>query len=85
MNVGDPYRSPVREYCPTSLNSEGGKMALRESARPYCTTEASNDRGGKGLGIKCLRDGSSWDNGLDVSKTKFKDGFHLEKRANCKS
>ena len=49
MNVGYPYRSPVREYCPTSLNSEGGKMALRESARPYCTVEASNDRGGKGL------------------------------------
>ena len=39
---------------------------------------------GAALGVKCLRDGSSWDNGLDVSKTKFKDGFHLEKRANCK-
>ena len=38
---------------------------------------------GAALGIKCLRDGPSWNNGLDVSKTKFKDGFHLEKRANC--
>ena len=40
---------------------------------------------GAALGIKCLRDGSSWDKGLDVSKTKFRDGFHLEKRANCSS
>ena len=38
---------------------------------------------GAALEIECLRDGSSWDNGLDVSKTKFKDGFHLEKKANC--
>ena len=38
---------------------------------------------GAALGIKCLRDGSSWDNGLDISKTKFKDGFHLEKKENC--
>ena len=39
---------------------------------------------GAALGVKCLRDGSSWNNGLDVSNTKFKDGFHLEKRVNCK-
>ena len=39
---------------------------------------------GAALGIKCLRDGSSWDNGFDVSQTKFKDGFHLEKQVNCK-
>ena len=38
---------------------------------------------GAALGIKCLRDCSSWNNGLDISNTKFKDGFHLEKRANC--
>ena len=38
---------------------------------------------GAALEIKCLRDGSSWDSGLDVSNTRFKDGFHIEKRKNC--
>lgn len=38
---------------------------------------------GSALGIKCLRDGSSWDKGMDVSGNKFRDGFHLESRHNC--
>ena len=35
------------------------------------------------LGIKCLRDGSSWGHGLDVSKTTFRDPYHLERKRNC--
>ena len=36
------------------------------------------------LQVKCLRDGSTWGHGLDVSKTKFKDPYHLERKRNCK-
>ena len=38
---------------------------------------------GVGLGIKCLRDGTSWDKGLDISNNRFMDGFHLEIKKWC--
>ena len=31
---------------------------------------------GAALEIKCLWDGFSWNNDFNVSRTKFKDGFH---------
>ena len=35
VNMGGPHSSPRREYRPTSLNSEGGEMVMRESAGLY--------------------------------------------------
>lgn len=39
---------------------------------------------GAALGIRCLRDGSSWDKDMDVSNNRFMDAFHLEIKRNCK-
>ena len=38
---------------------------------------------GRALGIKCLRDGTSWSKDMDVTGNRFRDGYHLEIKRGC--